>query len=95
MAEPASDETCLSPRSTSCTLPAGRPRKREPRRSNFSTESVAKQWISVGWLLVDAVVESGAAVEEAGGGFGGGFGGVDDLDAARGRRVSKRGRRSG
>src|ERR1035437_32054 len=31
------------PRSTSSTLPVGRLRKREPRRSNFSTESVAKQ----------------------------------------------------
>src|SRR5450631_1120417 len=31
------------PRSTSSTLVTGRPRNREPRRSNFSTESVAKK----------------------------------------------------
>jgi len=33
------------PRSTNSTLPVGRPKKREPRRSNLSTESVAKQRI--------------------------------------------------
>ena len=35
------------PRSINSTCPTGRPRKREPSRSNFSTESVAKQRTSV------------------------------------------------